>query len=359
MTVDSNRAATAEALPSASAATPAAPTAVPRAEFDWIPLALVAVLALAAIPLIGSTSTWVTLTVAGLAMGMIIFIIASGLTLIFGLMDVLNFGHGVFIALGAYVATTVFAGMADWTGSSSAVLNLGAVFMAMLVAMAVAGAIGLAFERVIVRPVYGQHLKQILITMGGMIVGEEIIKLLWGPQLIPLPLPELLRGALLIDVGGGESAAVETYRVFAVGIGAVVLAKLLYALNRTKIGLLIRAGVQDREMVESLGYPIRRLFIGVFVVGSALAGLGGVMWGLYQQAVTPQMGAQVNVLIFIVIIIGGLGSTLGCFVGALLVGLMANYTGFLAPKVAMFSNIGLMVAILLWRPRGLYPVTSR
>ena len=91
----------------------------------------------------------------------------------------------------------------------------------------------------------------------------------------------------------------------------------------------------------------------------ALAGLGGVLWGLYQQSVIPQIGAQVNVLIFIVIIIGGLGSTLGCFVGALLVGLLANYTGFLAPKVALFSNIALMVAILLWRPRGLYPVTNR
>jgi branched-chain amino acid transport system permease protein len=134
---------------------------------------------------------------------------------------------------------------------------------------------------------------------------------------------------------------------------------LLWTLNRTKVGLLVRAGVQDREMVESLGYRIQRLFVGVFVAGSALAGLGGVMWGLVQQNVTPQIGAQVNVLIFIVIIIGGLGSTLGCFVGALLVGLMANYTGFLAPKVALFSNIGLMVAILLWRPQGLYPVTNR
>ena len=142
-------------------------------------------------------------------------------------------------------------------------------------------------------------------------------------------------------------------------IGLLVFAALLWTLNRTKVGLLIRAGVQDREMVESLGYRIRRLFVGVFVTGSALAGLGGVLWGLYQQSVTPQIGAQVNVLIFIVIIIGGLGSTLGCFVGALLVGLMANYTGFLAPKVALCSNIGLMVAILLWRPQGLYPVTNR
>ena len=102
-----------------------------------------------------------------------------------------------------------------------------------------------------------------------------------------------------------------------------------------------------------------RSFVGVFVAGSALAGLGGVMWGLYQQSVVPQMGAQVNVLIFIVIIIGGLGSTLGALIGALLVGLMANYTGFLVPKVALFSNIALMVAILLWRPQGVYPVTSR
>jgi branched-chain amino acid transport system permease protein len=218
----------------------------------------------------------------------------------------------------------------------------------------VAGAVGWAFERVIVRPVYGLHLKQILITMGGMIVGEELIKVIWGPQQIALPLPEVLRGSFLVG-----DAAVEKYRVLATAVGALVFVALVYTLSRTKIGLLIRAGVQDREMVESLGYRIRRLFVGVFVAGSALAGLGGVLWGLYQQIVTPQIGAQVNVLLFIVIIIGGLGSTLGCFVGALLVGLMANYTGFLAPKVALFSNIGLMVAILLWRPQGLYPVTNR
>jgi branched-chain amino acid transport system permease protein len=336
------------------AATVAPARAVPKAEFDWRPLALLAAVAALGLPLIGSPSTWVTLTVAGLAMGLIIFIIASGLTLVFGLMDVLNFGHGVFIAMGAFVATSVMGGMAGWTMSPSLLLNLGAIFAAMLAAMAVAGAVGYAFERVIVRPVYGQHLKQILITMGGMIVGEEVIKLIWGPQQQALPLPEALRGAFVMG-----DVAVEKYRVLAVLMGLLVFAVLLWTLNRTKIGLLIRAGVQDREMVESLGYRIKRLFVGVFVAGSALAGLGGVMWGLYQQSVTPQIGAQVNVLIFIVIIIGGLGSTLGCFVGALLVGLLANYTGFLAPKVALFSNIGLMVAILLWRPQGLYPVTNR
>ncbi len=343
MTTPATPTATSTAAPAAEA------EAIPRTRFDWKPvLLLLAVMALA-VPAIGSTSSWITLTFAGLAMGLIIFVIASGLTLVFGLMDVLNFGHGVFIALGAFMATSVmgYGAGAGWNGFVS-------VFVAMLVAMLVAAAVGLAFERVIVRPVYGLHLKQILITMGGMIVGEEIIKVIWGPLQIALPLPDELRGAWYFG-----DAAIEKYRVLSSLIGLGVLGLLVYLLNRTKIGLLIRAGVQDRSMVEALGYRIRRLFVGVFVAGSALAGLGGVLWGLYQQSVIPQIGAQVNVLIFIVIIIGGLGSTFGCLVGALLVGLMANYTGFLAPKVALFSNIALMVAILLWRPQGLYPVTNR
>ena len=249
------------------AATPAASGATPKAAFDWKPVALLPALMLLAVPAIGSSSSWLTLTFAGLAMGLIIFVIASGLTLIFGLMDVLNFGHGVFIALGAFVATSVmgFAAGAGWGGLLS-------IFAAMLVAMAVAGAVGWAFERVIVRPVYGLHLKQILITMGGMIVGEELIKVIWGPLQIALPLPDELRGAWYF----GE-AAIEKYRVLAAAIGLAVFAALLFTLNRTKLGLLIRAGVQDREMVEALGYRIRQLFVGVFVAGSALAGLGGVM----------------------------------------------------------------------------------
>ncbi|MFJ1300383.1 branched-chain amino acid ABC transporter permease [Pseudomonadota bacterium AL_CKDN230030165-1A_HGKHYDSX7] len=329
-------------------------TPLPQTRADLRPVLLVVALAAIALPLVGSWSTWVTLTFAGLAMGMIIFIVASGMTLVFGLMDVLNFGHGLFIAIGAYMAATVLGSMSDWTQSGSLWMNLAAVLPAMIVGMLVAGAVGVAFERVIVRPVYGQHLKQILITMGGMIIGEEIIKMLWGPQTLSLPLPEALRGALLVG-----DAAIEKFRVVALVVGLAVLGGMLWLLNRTKLGLLIRAGVEDREMVESLGYRIRHLFVGVFVAGSMLAGLGGVLWGLYQQSIVPQLGAQVNVLIFIVIMIGGLGSTVGCLIGALLVGLMANYTGFLMPKAALFSNIALMVAILLWRPQGVYPVTNR
>jgi branched-chain amino acid transport system permease protein len=335
-------------------AAPAAAEPIPKRAVDVKPLVLMVVVALAAWPVVGSSSTWLTLTIAGLAMGMIIFIAASGLTLVFGLMDVLNFGHSLFIALGAFVATSVFGFMSGWASAPSLVNNLAVVFVAMLAAMLLAGTIGLAFERVIVRPVYGQHLKQILVTIGGAIIGEELIKVVWGPAQIPLPPPEALRGSILIG-----DATVEKLRLVSVVVGAVVLAVLLYTLNRTKIGLLIRAGVQDREMVESLGYRIRRLFVGVFAAGSALAGLGGCLWGMNQQIVIPQIGGQVNVLLFIVIIIGGLGSTLGCLFGALLVGLMTNYVGFLAPKLAMFSSIGLMVAVLLWRPQGLYPVVNR
>ncbi|MCM2249803.1 MAG: branched-chain amino acid ABC transporter permease [Geothrix sp.] len=337
-------------------ATPSIPAldALPTVRPDRIPLLLLPVLALVAIPLTGSFSTWVTLTFAGLAMGMIIFIIASGLTLVFGLMDVLNFGHGVFITLGAFLATTVLGRMTGWTESESLARNLLAVLPAMAAAMVVAGGVGLAFERLIIRPVYGQPLKQIMITMGGMIVGVELIKVIWGAQAIPLPLPAAFRGSLLFG-----DAAVEKYRLISVVVGLCVFAVMFWVLSRTKVGLLIRAGVQDREMVESLGYRIGRLFIGVFVAGSALAGLGGVMWGLYQQTVTPEMGGQINVLLFIVIIIGGMGSVGGCFIGSLLVGLMANYVGFLAPKVALFSNILLMVIVLMWRPEGLYPMGKR
>jgi len=321
---------------------------------DWLPLLLLPALAVAAFPLVGSASSFMTLTVAGLAMGLMIFIMASGLTLTFGLMDVLNFGHGAFIAVGAFVAASVMLALGPWMAASSAGLNLSAVGVAILAAMAVSGVLGWAFERVVVRPVYGQHLKQILITTGGLIVAEQLLKVIWGPEQITLTRPEALRGAFLLG-----DIAVEKYRVLAVVIGLAVFAALALTLNRTRIGLLIRAGVENGEMVEALGYRIRRLFVGVFVAGSALAGLGGAMWGLYQEVVTAAIGGQVIVLVFIVIIIGGLGSVGGCFVGALLVGLTANYVGFLAPKVALGSNILLMALILLWRPQGLYPVAKR
>jgi branched-chain amino acid transport system permease protein len=317
----------------------------------WLPLALVPALALAALPLVASLPTWVTLTVAGLAMGMMIFMMASGLTLVFGLMDVMNFAHGVFISVGAYAAASVLIALKAEVLAPSLAANLAAIGPAVLAAIALAGVLGWFFERVVIRPVYGDHLRQILVTMGGLIVVEQLVIVLWGPDLIPLPRPGALSGSFIFG-----DAAIERYRVLAIAVGLALFGAMWLVLNRTRIGLLVRAGVENAEMVESLGYRIRRLFVGVFVAGSGLAGLGGAMWAMYQESLSTQMGMQVMVLIFIVVIIGGLGSVGGCFLGALLVGLTANYTGYLAPKVALGSNILLMVLVLLWRPRGLYPV---
>ncbi|MBF9233529.1 branched-chain amino acid ABC transporter permease [Microvirga alba] len=331
-----------------------APAELPRTKTDWVPLALVPALALLALPFIGSPSAWVTLTVAGLAMGMMIFLMASGLTLVFGLMDIINFGHGVFISLGAYATLIVLGPLAGWGEADSIGLNLALLGLCIVTAMAVTGVVGAVFERVIVRPVYGSHLKQILVTMGGLIVAEQAIHAIWGASPIPIRLPETLRGAFVIG-----DIVMERYRVVAVGVGLVVFIGMQLLLNRTRIGLLIRAGVENPEMVEALGYRIRRLFVSVFVAGSALAGLGGVMWAFYRQTLTAGMGMEVMVLVFIVIIVGGLGSVGGCFVGSILVALVANYVGFLAPKLALISNILVMALVLTWRPQGLFPVARR
>ncbi|MBK9020543.1 MAG: branched-chain amino acid ABC transporter permease [Sulfuritalea sp.] len=328
--------------------------ALPKVKVDVLPLLLVPLLALLMLPLVGSFPTWVTLTIAGLAMGMMVFMMASGLTLIFGLMDVLNFGHGAFVSVGAFTATLVLLPMKSWVEADSVLMNLSVLGLAILLAMLVTGLLGWAFERIIIRPVYGLHLKQILITMGGMIVAEQLIHVIWGAEQIPLQLPTTFRGAFIVG-----DAALEKYRLIAVGVGLTVFITMFLVLNRTKVGLLIRAGVENGEMVEALGYRIRRLFVGVFMAGSALAGLGGVMWGLYKETLTAAIGGEITVLVFIVIIIGGLGSVGGCFIGAMLVALVANYAGFLAPKVALVSDILLMVTVLLWRPQGLYPVAKR
>lgn len=332
----------------------AATDPLPKPKRDIAPILLPVALALLMIPLIGSTSSWLTLTAASLAMGMMIFIMASGLTLVFGLMDVLNFGHGAFIAVGAYVATLVLAPFAASIQADSLWMNLAVLAPAALLSMAVSGALGLIVERVLILPVYGQHLKQILMTTGGLIVAEQTLYALWGPQIIPMPLPTSLRGSFILG-----DVAIAKYRVLAMLIGLAVFIAIQLVLNRTKLGLLIRAGVENREMVEALGYRIRRLFLGVFMTGSALAGLGGVMWALYREQVHASMSDELTVLIFVVVIIGGLGSIGGCFIGAILVAMVANYGGFLLPKLALVSNILLMVAILMWRPRGLYAVTSR
>lgn len=317
------------------------------------PYLLVPVLIVLGFLSIGAQSSWLTLTVSGLAMGMMIFIMASGLTLVFGLMDVINFGHGAFISIGAFMGVSVLLWLPGWTETPSLVMNVSAILLAISAAMLLTGVLGWAFERLIVRPVYGSHLKQILITVGALIVLEQAIHVVWGAEEIYLSRPETLRGAVTF-----AGSALEKYRILAVAIGLVIFVALRMVLRRTKIGLIVRAGVQNGEMVEALGYRLRLVFVGVFIAGCALAGLGGVMWALYEQVITAGMGENMMILIFIVVIIGGLGSVEGAFIGALLVGLLQNYVAFLEPKLALVSNIALMTTILLWRPQGLMPVVK-
>ncbi|MDB5875080.1 MAG: branched-chain amino acid transporter permease [Ramlibacter sp.] len=311
--------------------------------------AVIAVLALLALPLVGSAPTWATLTLAGLAMGMMLFIMASGLTLVFGLMDVLNLGHAAFVAVGAYVATSLAGPLAGLLKSASAPAAIAGMALVAVGAMAATALLGVVFERIFIRPVYGNHLKQILITIGAMIIIEQLVLALWGAQQMTLSLPEPVRGN--IEVAG---VAVERYRLVAVVLGLGLYLALLLLFNRSRVGLVIRAGVENRDMVEALGYRIRRLFVGVFVASAALAGLGGAMWGFYREQFTAAIGADLLVQMLIIVVIGGLGSVRGCFYGAVLLALTQNYVAFLLPDFALVSNVAVMAAVLLWRPRGLY-----
>lgn len=316
---------------------------------NWLPLVVVTLLALTALPLIGSFPVWVTLTLAGLSMGMLLFIMASGLTLVFGLMDVMNLGHASFVSVGAYAGASLAGSASQSLYGTSTGASLASMGLVVLGATVAAAVVGWIFERLFVRPVYGDHLKQILITVGALIVIEQIILAIWGPQQMTLMLPGFIRGTF--DFGG---VTVERYRLLAVVVGLLMYAGLQLAFSRTRIGLVIRAGVENREMVEALGYRIRTVFLLVFVAGAAMAGLGGAMWGFYREQFNSLIGADLMVQLLIVVIIGGLGSVRGCFLGAVLLALVQNYVSYLAPVLALVSNVVVMVGVLLWRPTGLY-----
>jgi branched-chain amino acid transport system permease protein len=292
--------------------------------------------------------TWLTLTAAGLAMGMLIFLVASGLTLIFGLMDVLNFAHGVFSWGLRRLACD--SGPGAGAGPLASVLaNAGLLLLA--VAGAVCGVLRAEHPRaVIVRPVYGQHLFQILITLGATIVLEELIRIAWGPNDQVMPVPVTFKGSW--DVA--DLVVVLRFPIIAIALGAAVYAGMWWLLHRTRVGLIVRAGVENNEMVQVMGHDIHRYFTAVFAAGSALAGVGGLMWGMFNQSIRPAMGGEQLIFAFIVVIIGGLGSVTGSLIGALLVGLSYNYVAYLVPKAAIGVTMAIMVLVLLVRPTGLY-----
>ncbi len=293
--------------------------------------------------------TYLTLTIAGLAMGMLLFLVASGVSIIFGLMDVLNFAHGALFAWGAYVGFSVFQLLMKWVEADSILKNVAVFLLAMAAAMVAVAVLGIILERVIVRRVYGNHLFQILITFGATIVLVELIRVFWGPNDEVTTVPLTFSGNWdIMDV------IVSRYRIICIVMGAIVYGLIQLILKKTKLGTIVRAGVEDRDMVQAMGHNIYLLFTGVFAVGAGLAALGGVAMSIFSLQVYPDMGGTYLLFAFIVVIIGGLGSVTGSLVGALIVGLSYNYVAYLVPWAAAGANVLIMIIILLIRPTGLF-----
>ncbi|MFH1242977.1 MAG: branched-chain amino acid ABC transporter permease [Pseudomonadota bacterium] len=315
-------------------------------------LTLAGVIILFLLPVIGMpVKTYLTLTIAGLAMGMLLFLVSSGLSLIFGLMDVLNFAHGACFAWGAYVGFSTFKFLIRWVEADSLTLNFLAFFAAIIASVVTVALLGVVLERVIIRRVYGQHLFQIFITFGVTIVLVELIRIFWGPNDEVMPLPQLFQGNWdVFDI------IVLRFPAIAIGLGTLVYVLIQLVLKKTRIGTIVRAGVEDREMVQAMGHNIFVLFTGVFAAGAGLAAIGGLAMALFSLQVYPDMGSTYLIFAFIVVIIGGLGSITGSLAGALIVGLAYNYVAYLLPPAALGVNVIIMVIILLIRPTGLFPV---
>ncbi|MBU1156694.1 MAG: branched-chain amino acid ABC transporter permease [Proteobacteria bacterium] len=295
-------------------------------------------------------TTYAVLTVAGLAMGMLIFLTASGLTLIFGLMDVLNLAHGAFFVWGAYVGFSLLGALqkVGWVEGAGAAQSIGSVLLCLLAALVVGGLMGIVLEKMLVRLTYGSHLKQILITMGASLILVEILKVVWSPNDEVVIVPAAFQGSWdIMDV------IVTKFRVVAIVVGLAVLGGIQLVMMRTKLGIIVRAGVENKEVVETLGYNIRRVFTGVFCAGAALAAVGGTMWSIFKEQIHPAMGEENLIFALIVVIIGGMGSVTGSFLGAIMVGLAFNYVAYTMPPLALGANIMIMAVILLIRPTGL------
>lgn len=276
-----------------------------------------------------------SLLVNGLATGMLVFLLASGLTLIFGLMSVLNFGHGALFAWGAYGGVWLYA-------------VTGSFWLAVIGAVVMGAALGWMMERLVIRPVYGNHIRQILVTLGVMLVLNEMLKVVWSPNPIKAEVPPLLSGSW--ELGG---VIFIKYRIFIIAVGLFVYLGLLFVLKRTKIGLIVRAGVMNKEMVQALGINIRSIFTIVFMAGAGLAALGGALLAPYSGVVFAEMGMQFAILAFIVVVIGGMGSIQGSALAAILVGLSGSFMAYYVPDLSLAANMLLMVTVLLIKPSGL------
>jgi branched-chain amino acid transport system permease protein len=272
----------------------------------------------------------------GLSYGMLLFLLAAGLSLIFGMLDVVNFAHGAFYMLGAYVGLSVAAVTGSFT-------------VALLCAPIVMAAAGALLERGVIRRLHGgeHRLAQVLLTFGLALVADEAVKVVWGAEIRAIRPPAALAGSLTL-----LGATFPVYRLFVIALGAVVALALVLGVERTRLGAVVRAGVADREMVSVLGIDIGRVFTLVFALGVGLAALAGVVAGPVLAAY-PGMGGEILARTFVVVVIGGMGSLRGSAAAALLVAQAETFGQALWPTAAMALIYLVMVAVLVVRPGGL------
>jgi branched-chain amino acid transport system permease protein len=287
-------------------------------------------------------STFVLLTITGFGLGAMYFLVASGLSLIYGLMGVLNFAHGSFLAVGAYTM---------WFTESrlGGVAELPRFLVGSLAGLAAGGVFAALVELVLIRPLYKRHIEQVLVTVGLSLATTALLVAIWGNDARAVPAPTWLGNTTSVF-----GASIPNDRFVEIITAVVVLVTLNTFLRRTRYGLIIRAGVENRSMVTALGIDVRRAFTLVFAIGGVAAAIAGVLSNVYFSTVDPSRGTSLLIFAFIVVVIGGLGSLRGTAISAIVVGLVQQYANYYASSgLGDLSVVLLLGIVLLIRPRGL------
>ncbi len=288
-------------------------------------------------------STFLLLTITGLGLGAMYFLIASGLSLIYGLMGVLNFAHGFFLTVGAYGTWWMENHL---TGIGSITLRY---LVASLFGLVLGAAVAALVELVLIRPLYQRHIEQVLVTVGLSIAGTALVGAIWSGDQRPFVTPPWMNDTTRIF-----GAHIPNDRWFEIGVAALVLGALELFLRKTRYGLIIRAGAENRSMVTALGIDVRKAFTLVFAVGGVAAAVAGALSNVYFGSVTPERGTSLLIFAFIVVVIGGLGSLTGSAAAAVIVGLSQQYANYYASSgLGDITVVLLLGLVLLVRPRGL------
>lgn len=288
-------------------------------------------------------STIILLTLTGLALAAMYFLIAAGLSLIFGLMDVLNFAHGALFTWGAYASWYTISKISG-TGPGST----GAFLFALVAATIVGGLLAAGIEIALLRPLYQRPIYQILVTLGAGLALAQLTAVIWGPDARFFPQPGWLTSTTTVF-----GARIPNNRFLLIGAALVVLVGMLLFLSKTRYGLIVRAGAENREMVRALGIDVDRAFTLVFALGGALAALGGAFGAAYFGSIDPHIGSVNLIFAFIVVVIGGLGSVSGSALAAVIIGLAQQFGNYYTTWLGDFVIVLLLAAVLLIRPRGL------